>query len=315
MSILTRNSYSAGRFELLIDGDKPTAYVKSVDGGWSNAKIADDRVGPDGQRVKQISSVEIDPITVEFGLGGATDLLKWIAGSWDRTDDRRRTGQITHADFDSRAMFRHDFYGALLTETTFPALDGASKDSGYITCKLQPEWVETTPLGKPGPPVWGTVSPHQKLWTPAAFRFSIDGIDDMQYVNKLDAFTVTLQTKKFHTGQQRLPEIVPLDIKFPNLTGTIALKYADKLVKWHNDYIGTKYSWGVKDTKAQLSGSIEYLAPNRKDVLCRINLYDVGLASLKVDKSTGGDEQIKRAKFEIYVHRMAIDRSSLRDVA
>jgi hypothetical protein len=313
MMILTRSSYSAGHFELLIDGDRPTAYVKSVEGGWSNGNIADDSVGPDSQPVKQISSVNIDPITVEFGLGGAPDLLKWIAGSWDRTDNRRRTGQITHADFDMRSTFRHDFYDALITETTFPALDGASKESGYITCKLQPEWVETTALGKPGPQVWGNVSPHQKLWTPVAFRFSIDGIDDMQYVNKIDAFTVALQFQKFYTGQRGLPEIVPRNVKFPNITGTIALKYADKLIKWHNDYIGTKDGRGIKDPKAQTSGSIEYLAPNRQDVILRINMYDIGLMSLRVDKSMAGEEQIKRVKFELYVHRMEIDRSSIRN--
>lgn len=169
MTILTRNSYTAGNFELLIDGHKPTAYVKSVEGGWSTASISDDGAGPDSQRAKQISTIDIEPITVEFGLGGATDLLKWIAGSWDRTDDRRRNGQITHADFDMRTMFQHDFHDALLTETTFPAVDGASKESGYITCKLQPAWVATTALSEPGPRIWGTMSPHQKQWTPAAF--------------------------------------------------------------------------------------------------------------------------------------------------
>jgi len=63
-TILTRNSYAAGHFELQIDGHKSTAYVKSVEGGWSRANIVDDPHGSDPQRVKQISNVDIDPITM-----------------------------------------------------------------------------------------------------------------------------------------------------------------------------------------------------------------------------------------------------------
>src|SRR5258705_13987785 len=112
MTITTRNSFAAGHFELQIDGHKSTAFVKSVEGGWSRANISDDAVGPDGQRIKQITTRDIDPITVEFGLAGANDMLKWIQASWKRNPEKRH-GQITHADFDMRAMFQHEFFNAL----------------------------------------------------------------------------------------------------------------------------------------------------------------------------------------------------------
>jgi hypothetical protein len=66
--MLTRNSYAAGHFELRIDGHDPTAYVKSVKGGWTRANIADEAVGTNARPLKQIISVDIDPITVELGL-------------------------------------------------------------------------------------------------------------------------------------------------------------------------------------------------------------------------------------------------------
>jgi len=146
VTMLTRNSYAAGNFELRIDGCAPTAYVKSIGGGWSRANIGNEAVGSHSQRIKHITSVEIEPITVEFGLAGAKDMLRWIQGSWKRKDDHRRGGQITYADFDMRAMFEHQFDRALITETTFPTLDGASKQGGYLKCKLQPESVVTTAL-------------------------------------------------------------------------------------------------------------------------------------------------------------------------
>jgi len=311
MTMLTRNSYAAGHFELQIDGHESTAYVKSVEGGWSRATIGEEAVGAVRQRLKQISKVDIDPINVEFGLLGAKDMLRWIQSSWNRNDHQRRSGQITHADFDGRALFEHHFYRALITETTFPTLDGASKEAGYIKCTLQPESLETTALGAPGPRISSNLSSLQKMWTPAAFRLSIDGIDDMQYVNRIDSFTVTLETKKFYTGASRLPEIVPLHLKFPNITGTISLKYADKLIKWHKDYIRGQDGPGIKDSAAQKSGSIEFLSPDRKQTIFRINLSEVGLAYVGVDPSKANEEQIKRLKFELYVHQMSIEGSRI----
>ncbi len=306
---LTRNSYAAGHFELQIDGHKSTAYLKSVEGGWSRANIVDDAHGADPQRVKQISNVEIDPITMEFGLAGANDMLKWIQASWNRQYSRRN-GQITHADFDLKSAFEHEFFEALITETTFPSLDGTSKDGGYIKCKLQPERVVTKALGS-GRPVSGDQSPKEKIWVPSAFRFSIDGIDDMQYVNKIESFTITQGIKKFYTGASRFPRVEPTNIKFPNLSGTISLKYADNLIKWHRDYIKTDDGAGTKDPTAQKSGAIEFLTPDRTKTIFRINLYEVGLAFIGVEPSKANDDSIKRLKFDLYVHRMDIDGSGL----
>ena len=306
MTLPTKSSYAAGHFELQIDGHKSTAFVKSVDGGWARANVTDDAVGPDPERVKQISSVDIDPISLEFGLAGANDMLKWIKQSWDRKYGRRN-GQITHADFNMNASFEHEFYEALITETTFPTLDGASKEGGYVKCKLQPERVITKMLPASGQKVSGLVSPKQKLWTPAAFRFLIDGIDDMQYTNKLDSFTIKQGVKKFYTGNGRFPRIEPTNITFPNLTGTISMAYADKLLKWHNDYIH-RYQ-ATKDPKAQKSGAIEFLSPDRKQVIFRINLFEVGLLFVGIEPSQANQEQIKRVKFEMYVHKMDIDGS------
>ncbi|HEX4419663.1 MAG TPA: hypothetical protein VH165_17235 [Kofleriaceae bacterium] len=311
MTALNRNSYAAGHFEMRIDGHEPTAYVKSVEGGWSRAHIADEVMGLDSQRLKQISSVDIDPITVEFGLLGAKDMLRWIQSAWNRGDYQRRNGQITYANFDMRAMFEHQFSDALLTETTFPTLDGASKEGGYIKCKLQPESVITTALGTPGPKISSYVSPLQKMWIPSAFRLNIDGIDDMQYVNKIDSFTVTMETKKLYSGGSRLPEVVPLNVKFPNITGTISLQYADKLIKWHKDYIRSQDGPGLKDKAAQKSGSIEFLSPDRKQTIFRINLLQVGLLYVGTEPSRANEEQIKRLKFELYVQRMTLEGSSI----
>jgi len=296
-----KRSYTAGHFELQLDGHPTTAYLKSVDGGYMKASVVQESIGPENLAIKHTSTVDIDPFTVEFGISGANDVLKWIQGSW-RKEWSRRNGQITHANFDLKKVFEHEFFQALITETTFPTLDGASKEAAYLKIKIMPEKVITkkTP---PGPQLAARLGAKQKLWMCSGFRLSIDGIDGMEYANKIDSFTIKQGVKKLYVGEQRLPEIEPTKIEFPSITGTIATQYADGLLAWYHKYVVD----GQADTKAQKTGSLEFLSPDRKSTLFRINLKEVGIHSLAMMQSTANADQIKRMKFELYVGQMDLD--------
>jgi len=301
MTVSQSKSYTAGHFELQIDGHKTTTFLKSVDGGWAKANAVDDPVGANSGRVKHISTVDVEPLSIEFGLSGASQMLQWIQGSWNRQWSRRN-GQISHADFNLKQTFEHWFYDALITETTFPALDGSAKEGAYLKCKIQPEQVVTkkTP---PGPPISSSYSTKQKMWLPSAFRFTLDQIDDLQYTNKIESFTIKQGVKKMYTGADRFPQIEPTNVQFPNIVGTISLGYADKLLQWHHDYIVA----GKKDPAAQMSGAIEFLTPDRTKTIFRINLFEVGLVSAAVQQATANQDQIKRVKFEMFVGNMKMD--------
>jgi hypothetical protein len=297
----TSKSYTAGHFELLIDGHKTTTFLKTVEGGWAKANAIDDPVGGNSGHVKHLSNVDVDPLSFEFGMSGSGQVLDWIQGSWNRQFSRR-SGQITHANFNLEQTFEHWFYDALIAETTFPTLDGSAKDGGYLKVKIQPEQVVTKTV--PGnTQLSSSYSTKQKLWTTAAFRITLDQMEDLQYTNKLDSFTVKQGIKKMYTGADRFPQIEPTKIEFPNLSGTIALGYADKLLQWHHDYIVK----GKKDPKAQMSGAIEFLSPDRKSTIFRINLFEVGLASVAVQQATANQDQIKRVKYELFVGNMKLD--------
>jgi hypothetical protein len=45
MTVTKSKSYTAGHFEMLIDGHKTTTFLKSVDGGWAKANVVDDPSG------------------------------------------------------------------------------------------------------------------------------------------------------------------------------------------------------------------------------------------------------------------------------
>lgn len=301
---LSRNSYTAGAFELQIDGHTSTAYVKSVEGGMPKAAPISEAIGAYQGRVKHNGPVEIPAMSMEVGLSGAGDIARWIQGSWDRQFSRRN-GQITHANDKYEPTFEHQFTNALITETTFPTLDGASKDPGYLKVKLQPEKVDAkavTSSRKINVPA----SDKQKMWLCSAFRFSLDGIDEMDYVNKLDSFTIKQGVKPVATGSSRWAEYEPTKIEYPALTGTIALPYANKLIKWYQDSVIN----GKDDPSMQKSGCIEFLSPDRKTVLFAIDLMFVGITGLDFMPVTAGSDQIKRVKFELFVESMKLDPMS-----
>ncbi len=294
-------AYTAGHFELLLDGHKTSAYLKSVEGGHSKAEIVDEPIGPTSQRIKHVSVRDVDPVSIEFGLSASWDILSWIAASW-RRDFQRRNGSITHADFNLKGAYEQTFTDALITETTFPALDGASKDAAYLKVKFQPERITSQKLGQ-DQSVLSPSSEKQKLWLASGFRFSIDGVDGLEYTNKIESFAIKQGIKKLHTGEDPLPQIEPTKIDFPPLTGTISLAHADGLLKWHKEVVDQ----GQRASKSHKSGSIEFLAPNRKDVIFRINLFETFCTSVAVVQSQANADQIKRCKFEIHVGRMELD--------
>lgn len=298
---MTKRSYAAGSFELTLDGHVSTAYLKSVEGGQIKGAKVDEAVGPTSHRIKHLSTMEIEPLSLDMGMSGTEPILKWIQGSW-RHDYGRRNGQISHADFNLSEQFVVEFYDALIAETTFPALDGGSKDPAYLKMKIQPEHV-VWKKGASSEKLKASSGSKQKMWIANSFRLTIDGIDAMEYTNKIEAFTIKQSITKMFTGEDRFPQLEPANLTFPDITGTIAVEYADGLLKWSKEYL----HHGQADSRAQKSGSLEFLAPDKKQTLFRINLYDVGVSALQLPSNTANESQIKRVKYTLYVGRMDLD--------
>lgn len=296
-----RKSYTSGHFEMSIDGHKTTTYLTKVEGGWAKANTSDEQHGAGPLRVKQLANFEYEPIKIEFGASSGGEVFQWIQDSWKGSKFSTRNGEIVHADFNLDATYQHEFFNSLISEVTFPSLDGSSKEMGIIKCTIVPEGVLTTL--KPGRKLQPDARPKQKMWTMSSFRLTLDQLDGLEYTNKIDSFTIKQGVKKHYVGAERFPQIVPTKIEFPTLSCTISLAYADKLLKWHNDYIAK----GKVDPTAQLSGALEFLSPDRKQTIFRINLFEVGLASAAIMPSTANADQIKRVKFDLFVNRMEMD--------
>lgn len=298
---LGKTAYTAGHFELELDNAKSTAYLKSVDGGNMSHSLVDEAIGGENKRIKHSAVADVEPISVEMGMAGATSVLQWIQASWNR-DYQQRSGQINHANFNLETVYELAFSDALITETTFPTLDGASKDAAYLKVKFQPRAVASKKVngGTKLVPIGGG---KQKMWLCSAFRLSIDGIDEARYVNKIESFTIKQNVKKLFTGMHRDIELCPTKIEFPNLSATISLEKADKILEWYNTYVER----GSKDKQAQRSGSLEFLSPDRKKTLFRIKLEKMGILKAALAPSSANSDQIKRVKFDVYVSDMDLE--------
>jgi hypothetical protein len=295
-----KTAYTAGHFELSIDGAKTTAYLKSLDGGFMGHSVVDEAIGTENKRIKHSAVADVEPISFEIGMSGSASVLQWIQDSWNK-DYQSRSGQINHANFNMEKVFEHEFSDALITETTFPTLDGGSKEAAYLKVKFQPKAVASKKCsGDRLTPVGGG---KQKQWLCSAFRFNIDGIDDARYVNKIDSFTIKQNVKKLYIGRHRELDIAPTKIDFPNITGTISLEKADGILDWYEQYVVK----GKKDPAAQKSGSLEFLSPDRGQTLFRITMFHMGILKAQVQQSTANSDQIKRVKFELYVSDMKLD--------
>jgi hypothetical protein len=228
-----KKSYTSGHFELSIDGQKTTAYLKSLDGGWGRQAVVDERIGPENMSIKHGSVADVDPFSFEFGMSGANKVLSWIQDSW-RKDPKPANGEITHANFNLQSTFSHEFQGAYITETTLPALDGASKEAAYIKVKAQPYATKISPAN--GERLRANMGQKQKMWLCSGFRLNIDGIDDLKYTNKIESFTIKQGVKKMYTGMYRHAELIPTKIEFPNIVGTISMEHSHGVMDWYKSY-------------------------------------------------------------------------------
>ena len=173
--------FTSGRFSLEIDGVNVGA-IAGVAGGVPEYGVALDPVGSDSIQRKHVTGIKWEPFSIRVGCGMGKGMYDWIQNSFDK-GSVRKNGAVISADFNLNEKARREFTNALITEVTFPALDGASKDPAYLTVTFSPDSVADVPPS--GLPVQAA---RQKAWLPANFRLVIDGVDTTR-VASIDSFT------------------------------------------------------------------------------------------------------------------------------
>lgn len=168
-------SYAVENFMLALDGVQ-CGYVKSVGGGDVYAEVVQEAAGPSFFFKKHIAGTKYEDFSVQIGFGMAQVVYDWISASW-AANYQRKDGSIVAADYTLKAQSERQFFHALLTETTIPALDASWKEPAYLTIKFAPEFTKTVKgKGRLGVPA----KQQQKLFLPSNFRLELDGLDCTQ---------------------------------------------------------------------------------------------------------------------------------------
>lgn len=296
---MATKAYTTGNFLLNLDGGPTTAWITSVGGGAVKTEVITEHAGPDELTFHHTAMLEFEPIDLSIALSASKPVLQWIQDSWGRKF-ARRNGSVVHGDFNFKSHIEQSFLRALIEEVGFPALNAEDTTPAYLSVKIRPE--ELT-LKETSGDIQGVESQavKAKMWNPSMFRLHIEGID-CSMVNKIEAISVKQHIAELHIGGSRYPEIEPTRIEFPNITISMAAAYAKDFIKWHDKFV----LHGDKDTSNEKPGYIEFLDPTGANPIFTIDLNNVGIYKLTVDKSDANADQIKRVSVELYVDNMEL---------
>jgi phage tail-like protein len=296
MNAMPIRSYVSRFFALDLDHEM-VGWLSSVEGGSVKAEVITQSVGGEMQRTKHLAIPSYEAISVKVGMSMSKSFYQWIRDSWDGKITRKN-GSVFSLDHDLTVQHEQSFSRALVTETTLPALDGSSKEPGYMTVKFQPE--ESKHKVASGRKLQANFSQTQKQWLPANFSIDIDGLDCTR-VNKIESLTIKQDVKRLEVGSKRLYELEPTKIEFPNLVVTFPLSNAASWIAWHEDFVIKGNNSGDKEKQA----SINLLTPKREELLT-ITCTGLGIHNLTIDKGDSGTDSVRRVKAEMYCETMAL---------
>lgn len=286
---------TTGSFQLVLDGAR-TGFPRSVDGGSPVAAVISEKADSSGIAKKHLGKISYSPLVLQCGPRMGPVLFDWINASWTGKA-QQKDGSILTADVSLAVISQRDFVHALITETTFPALDGSSKDPAYLTVTLAPEYTrDSKPSGKvTGEPV------KQTLWTASNFRVAIDGLNCTR-VMRVDALTVkqaVVEASDVRAGR------LPGQLEFPNLKITFSQVGAETWFAWFEDFVVK----GNNDQSKEKNGSIALLSADMKDELLRIDLFNLGIFAIGPEKTDAGADKIAAVTAQLYCERMELHLS------
>src|SRR5215216_5100638 len=169
-------SFTAENFLLNVDGMK-CGFIKSLDGGGISADVVEEQAGNSYFARKHIAQVKYEDLSIQMDFSLDKSIYNWIAASWTGSYSRKDV-DILVGDTGMQVGMQREFFNALITEITIPAMDASSKEPCYMTLKLTPEYSRSKKeAGKlTGKPSKGT----SQRWVSASFRLEIDGLDSRE---------------------------------------------------------------------------------------------------------------------------------------
>lgn len=261
--------------------------LKSYTGGGVSGTVAE--VPIDYYSKKHIAGLTYEPCVMQVGFSLDATYYDWISVSWTG-NTTRRNGSILITDQQFQAKSRRDFFGALITETTIPAMDASSREAGSLTVKINPEYIQyKTESGQVS-----SGASQQKQWLVSNFKLEIPDLD-CKKVSKISPITVTQKTISAEVGALHEPGVASRRVEFSNLKISIPATAAKTWQDWLEDFVIK----GNNGDDREKSGKLTLLTANLKDEMARIDFFNLGIVSLGPE--SGGTGNLIA---ELYCERM-----------
>lgn len=288
-----RIASSLSRLALELEG-QPAGLLESVEGGNALTEVVLEPPGLDLIQRKRPGPVRFEDIVIRVPLGGSSKpLTNWMAEMLTK-GPISRNGAITYPDFNNTEVKRLEFFNALLTEVTFPALDGASKDVASVTLRLTPQ---TTRLagskGKAFPPPGNKTKPALR----SNFRCNIQGLENAcKNIFQVDSILAKRPMTTVAAGQEKFRQLGSgsgvLDCSMITLTlppGDVGPFHA-----WFDDVV-------LKGNPAgERAGLLEWLSPDMNTAIGSLLFGGLGIVRVAANSAEAGTEKIQTARVEMY---------------
>jgi hypothetical protein len=295
-AVADQRGYASAGVALELDGAVIDT-LRSAEGGFPKADVIPEMSSNSPVVKKHIGPIKFQHIIFQCDPVMPKPLFDWIAATLTM-NLARKNGAIITTDFNRVEKSRLQFNNALITEIGFPACDAGSKEAGYLTIKLTPEF--TTLLSSKGSAIPMNTSKTQRL-TPGNFRLTIPGLDCSR-VSKIDAFTVkhTSVQDSFGTARDFAKELGKLD--FPNLVISVPEVSAGTFYSWFQDMV-VKGNAGENNERV---GTLEFLDQAAKSVLLTITFHHLGIFGFTPENAEANRDAIKRVRVEMYCEQITL---------
>jgi hypothetical protein len=290
-----QRTYTGGRFALDVAGEN-AGFLKKFSGLAMEADIVSNDLGPENIQKKHVANIKWTPGKATIGIGMGNEMYQWIKAAFDK-GYQTKSGALTAADFNYKAMSVQEFKDALITAVTVPKLDGGSKDAAYFDVEFEAEQVRWSKGG--GEDIRGKVGPKQKAWLCSNFRVELGSLP-CNRISAVDSFTWKCAVAADQIGIHREPTKHPAKVTVPDVKLSISMAdyqaWADAAKKWFVD--------GQHLEENEMQGRIVFLNPNMKDEIGEIELMNCGFKKFSKDDLEANSEKIARFNVELYVEKM-----------
>lgn len=260
-----------------IDG-LPAGAIISWEGGEVRGDAGSVKIGADPLPKKHVSNIRFTPLVVTLPLPPAKPVLDWMELMM-KGKAPSKTIVLSNASGGLQAG------ACALTEIAFPAADISAAEPAYLKLTLQAEFTKTA-AALPAP---AEVPVPIKA---SNFKLQIDGLDGTS-TSRVDGVKITCKFPESAIGAVReVQKEGTTDI--PNLTISLADPAPASWTAWMDDFLLK----GNNGDDKEKGGSLDFLSPNRAEVLFSLRFKNLGLLSLS---RSGG-----KTRAELYCERVEL---------